>query len=174
MDLPGLGKDVVRRLTAPFRHSNIICALAEVEQVPNPDSRVRLIAERDRFGVPRVEVDWRLVEQDKLTIRKGLAALEARLGPSTVADVVHHPWIQTDNLQSFPGQDWAHHAGTTRMHDDPRKGVVDRDSRVHGMDNLYVTGCSVFPTEGMTPPTITIMALASRLAAHLRADMASA
>jgi len=60
-----------------------------------------------------------------------------------------------------------HHAGTTRMHDDPALGVVDRHARVHGTDNLYVAGASVFPTAGFANPVLTIVALALRLAAHL-------
>ena len=57
-----------------------------------------------------------------------------------------------------------HHMGTTRMHDDPQRGVVDRDCRVHSLENLYVAGSSVFPTGGYTNPTLTLVALASRLA----------
>jgi choline dehydrogenase-like flavoprotein len=58
--------------------------------------------------------------------------------------------------------------GTTRMAADPRQGVVDADCRVHGIDNLYVAGSSVFPTCGAANPTLTIVALALRLADHLR------
>ncbi len=61
-----------------------------------------------------------------------------------------------------------HQLGTTRMHVDPRQGVVDADGRVHGMSNLYVSGGSVFPTGGAAPPTLTIVALALRLAQHLK------
>jgi choline dehydrogenase-like flavoprotein len=62
-----------------------------------------------------------------------------------------------------------HHAlGTTRMHRDERRGVVDPDGRVHGTGNLYVTGGSVFPTGGYANPSLTIAALAIRLADHLR------
>ncbi len=61
-----------------------------------------------------------------------------------------------------------HHMGTTRMSDDPRTGVVDRDCRVHGFANLYVAGSSVFPTPGSGTPTMTIVALALRLADHLK------
>jgi choline dehydrogenase-like flavoprotein len=61
-----------------------------------------------------------------------------------------------------------HHLGTTRMHTDPAMGVVDGDCRVHGMSNLYITGGSVFPTGGYANPTLTIAALALRLAEHLR------
>jgi choline dehydrogenase-like flavoprotein len=54
------------------------------------------------------------------------------------------------------------------MADDPAHGVVDRDCRVHGLENLYVAGSSVFPTSGTAGPTLTIVALAVRLADHLR------
>jgi len=60
-----------------------------------------------------------------------------------------------------------HHSGTTRMADDPRRGVTDRDGRVFGVANLYVAGGSLFPTNGWENPTLTIVALALRLADHL-------
>jgi choline dehydrogenase-like flavoprotein len=64
--------------------------------------------------------------------------------------------------------------GTTRMHEDPARGVVDSRSRVHGMTNLYVTGSSVFPTgAGYANPTLTIVALTLRLAEHLRGELRS-
>jgi choline dehydrogenase-like flavoprotein len=60
-----------------------------------------------------------------------------------------------------------HHLGTTRMHADPRQGVVDPDCRVHSVDNLFIAGCSVFPTYGASNPTLSIVALALRLADKL-------
>jgi choline dehydrogenase-like flavoprotein len=57
--------------------------------------------------------------------------------------------------------------GTTRMDDDPTKGVVDRDCRAHGVDNLYVVGSSVFPVSASLAPTLTIVQLSLRLADHL-------
>ena len=56
---------------------------------------------------------------------------------------------------------------TTRMSDDPRHGVVDRDCRVHGTTNLFVGGSSVFATTGQCNPTYTIIQLALRLGNHL-------
>jgi choline dehydrogenase-like flavoprotein len=55
------------------------------------------------------------------------------------------------------------------MHADPTEGVVDPVGRVHGVANLYVAGSSVFPTAGFANPTLTIVALALRLADELRA-----
>jgi choline dehydrogenase-like flavoprotein len=65
-----------------------------------------------------------------------------------------------------------HHLGATRMHPDPTKGVVDADCRVHGVRNLYVAGSSVFPTYGCSNPTLTVVALALRLADHLNKQLA--
>jgi choline dehydrogenase-like flavoprotein len=64
------------------------------------------------------------------------------------------------------GSSW-HHMGTTRMHSDPKRGVVDGNCRVHGVSNLYIAGSSVFPTSGHANPTLTIVALALRLGDHL-------
>ena len=58
--------------------------------------------------------------------------------------------------------------GTTRMHAEPSRGVVDANSRVHGVPNLYIAGSSVFPTSGHANPTLTIVALSLRLSDHLR------
>ena len=66
-----------------------------------------------------------------------------------------------------------HHMGTTRMHEDPKRGVVDPDCRVHGIENLFVAGSSVFPTCGHANPTLTIVALTLRLADHIRSLAAS-
>ena len=62
-----------------------------------------------------------------------------------------------------------HHMGSTRMHEDPARGVVNAASRVHGLENLHVAGSSVFPTGGWANPTFTLVALSIRLADHLKA-----
>ena len=62
--------------------------------------------------------------------------------------------------------------GTTRMHEDPKQGVVDAEGRVHGLANLFVAGSSVFPTGGAANPTLTLVALALRLADRLKEEMA--
>lgn len=61
-----------------------------------------------------------------------------------------------------------HHMGTTRMHESPRRGVVDQNCRVHGTENLYVAGSSVFPTGGEVNATLTLIALAARLGTTLQ------
>jgi choline dehydrogenase-like flavoprotein len=77
-------------------------------------------------------------------------------------------------LASVPGPDgWgSHHMGTTRMHDDPKQGVVDANSKLHGVANLYVAGSSVFPTYGSSNPTLNLVALTLRLSNHLKTVLA--
>jgi choline dehydrogenase-like flavoprotein len=58
------------------------------------------------------------------------------------------------------------------MADDPKRGVVDRNCKVHGVENLYVAGSSVFPTSAASNPTLTIVALALRLAKHIKEELA--
>jgi choline dehydrogenase-like flavoprotein len=64
-----------------------------------------------------------------------------------------------------------HHMGTTRMHNNPKEGVVDSNSSVHGVENLYIAGSSVFPTGGYANPVLTITALTIRLADHIKLVM---
>jgi choline dehydrogenase-like flavoprotein len=45
---------------------------------------------------------------------------------------------------------------------------VDENCQVHGTGNLFVAGSSVFPTSGYANPTLTLVALAIRLADHLK------
>lgn len=61
-----------------------------------------------------------------------------------------------------------HQIGATRMHEDPKQGVVDPSQKLHGSPNFYIAGSSVFPTAGFGPPTLTIVAMCLRLADHLK------
>jgi len=58
------------------------------------------------------------------------------------------------------------------MHTDPRQGVVDENCRVHGVSNLFIAGSSVFPTVGYANPVLTLVALALRLADHVKGLLA--
>ena len=45
--------------------------------------------------------------------------------------------------------------------------MLDLDCRAHEVDNLYVTDASFFPSISAVNPTLTIVANALRVAAHL-------
>lgn len=137
-----------------------------MEQAPNPDSRVTLAAEHDVLGLPRARVDWRLTELDRHTTRTMTGVLDAELRRLGLARLRGTEWLDTDGWTDHV-EEACHHMGTTRMSTDPRTGVVDPDGRVHGVEGLYACGSSVFPTGGYANPTLTIVALALRLAEHL-------
>jgi choline dehydrogenase-like flavoprotein len=143
------------------------------EQAPNPDSRVRLGTERDALGLPRIELDWRLSELDKRSLQAGHEAVAEEFGRTGLGRLQIDEWLTADLTGWSPALDGGHHhMGTTRMSADPARGVVDADCRVHGIANLYVAGSSVFATSGSANPTLTIVALALRLAGHLQDRLA--
>lgn len=142
------------------------------EQVPDPDSRVRLSERRDHLGLPISEVDWRIGPQERES-QAALARLIAReferLGLPAVELI---DWARDGRPEAATFVDACHPTGTTRMAADPRQGVVDTDCGVHGVPGVYVAGSSVFPTAGHANPTLMIVALAIRLAHHLRRSLA--
>jgi choline dehydrogenase-like flavoprotein len=143
-----------------------------VEQAPNPNSRVRLAEGRDILGVPPAAIEWRLTDLDKYSIRRAHELIAAEVGRAGFGRFR----IELEDDEEVPLRDatgCCHHMGTTRMHNDPRLGVVDANSKVHGLANLYIAGSSVYPTTGFVSPTLTITALALRLADHLKDRLAS-
>ncbi len=163
---------IAARLFQPSALIKRVTMQAIVEPTPDPTSRVTLSDQRDELGMPRVRVDWRLDEQVKRTFDRTFALLAAELERIGVATVVLDPPIEgRDWPASFEREGSWHHMGTTRMHDSPRHGVVDRNCLVHGMTNLYIAGSSVFPTAGANYPSITLVALALRLADRLVCEL---
>jgi choline dehydrogenase-like flavoprotein len=137
------------------------------EQVPNPDSRVTLGTQTDALGVPRLHVDWRYSAQDTATVAEALAAFSEDLRASGAGTFEYAPQEVETEMTRY-GAYGGHHIGTARMGADARTSVVDANCRVHEADNLYIAGAAVFPTSSQANPTLTIVALALRLADHLR------
>ena len=144
------------------------------EAAPNPDSRVRLGDQLDALGMPRIALDWRLSELDKRSLLAAHQAVALELGRTGLGRLQIAEWLTADATSWSPTLEGGHHhIGTTRMSVDPSAGVVDAAARVHGIANLYVAGSSVFPTCGSANPTLTIVALALRLAAQLNERLAA-
>jgi choline dehydrogenase-like flavoprotein len=141
------------------------------EQAPNPDSRLTLSAERDRLGVPRLRADWRACEADTESLKRAYALLAGALERTGTGRLEYEPGAVVRQALK-EGAYGGHHIGAARMADDPRRGVVDADCRVHGVENLYVASSAVFPTSGQANPTLTILALAFRLVDHLKQRLA--
>ncbi|MCY4019990.1 MAG: GMC oxidoreductase [Chloroflexi bacterium] len=146
------------------------------EQAPDEESRVLLDPDQEDpiFAQPVAHVDWRLNDADKRSARR---ALEITLDYLYRHGAVSHEMI-TD--VSGGAEDWTlpphegaletgdHHMGALRMSATPDDGIVDINSRLHSVDNLYIAGSAVFPSGGYANPTLTIVALALRLADHLK------
>jgi choline dehydrogenase-like flavoprotein len=168
----GLGdlSAAARARLRPDPARSVLAMRAQAEQAPNPNSRVALGTRRDRFGLPVARVDWRPTASDRDSIRASQKAVDTALRTAGLGRVEfmlgdeHPPTLLEGNF---------HHLGATRMHTDPAMGVVDADCRVHGVSNLYVAGSSVFPSYGCSNPTLTVVALALRLADHLKKQLAA-
>ncbi|WP_299958621.1 FAD-dependent oxidoreductase [uncultured Modestobacter sp.] len=136
-----------------------------LEQAPNPESRLRLGARRDALGMRELEIDWQLSPLDHESFGRLQGLLTDAFARAGLGELDFGP----DELTLADAGDANHHIGATRMAARPEEGVVDRDCRVFGTDNLYIATASVFPTGECATPTFTIAALARRLSAHLLA-----
>jgi choline dehydrogenase-like flavoprotein len=169
-------RTVMRSRRSPFLKSGadlpIKAAALDVllEQVPNPTSRVTLSDEKDALGLNRLALDWQFTDVERRTYQHAIEMAALEFGRLALGRV---------KIKPLPNDGWPddllganHHIGTTRMSDDPKTGVVDRNCRVHGVNNLYIAGSSVFPTSTFANPTLTITAMSLRLADELRKQTA--
>jgi choline dehydrogenase-like flavoprotein len=137
----------------------------QLEQLPSGAGRVELAAARDNLGRRKARVRWRVGDETRRTQRR-FHELVAESVAATGIGRLESPLLAETAPRPTYG-DAGHPMGATRMSADPARGVVDAEGRVHGLENLYVAGASVFPTSGHANPTLTLVALAFRLAAHL-------
>ncbi|MBR8060403.1 GMC oxidoreductase [Burkholderia dolosa] len=145
---------------------DVIC-----EQPPLRDNRVTLSSRCDRLGLPVAHVTWEpggLMKEAVVTFAR---LLESDLREAGIRGFELRREISAGDVSGIALHDMAHTAGTTRMGRDPATSVVDANCRVHDVDGLYVAGASVFPTSGHANPTMVIMALAIRLADHLKSRL---
>ncbi|WP_294195181.1 GMC family oxidoreductase [uncultured Sphingomonas sp.] len=137
------------------------------EQSPNWDSRVALSSDRDALGMRRLRVDWRVASADFDSARATYRLIRDELA-RTGAGTLDYDEDALEQVLLDSGAYGGHHSGTTRMADHVRDGVVDRDCQVHGVAGLYVASAAVTPTSSQANPTLTAIALALRLADHLK------
>jgi choline dehydrogenase-like flavoprotein len=141
-----------------------------IEQAPNPRSQVTIDKEKDELGMPRAALNWELTEIDKRSIRALYLLIGQQLGITRLGRVKMMDYLDDENDKTWPtftGGGW-HHMGTTRMHEDPKQGVVDANCQVHGINNLFVAGSSCYTTGGAVNPTLTLIALSLRVSDRVR------
>ncbi|MFK0164981.1 GMC oxidoreductase [Rhizobium sp. NPDC090279] len=169
----GLYDRLVRKRGLPHRSTELRFDVM-VEQQLNPESRITLTEQRDRFDQPLPRINWKIGQREIDSVKRlaGLIANEfVRVGLPTpqLPD-----WIAAEEGTLPVFMDMAHPSCTTRMGTDPRTSVVDIDAMVHGIDGLFIAGSSVFPTPGHANPTLMLLALSIRLADHLKQRHAAA
>lgn len=153
--------------------ANLFSLDFHAEQAPKPESRVTLGNARDALGMPQLLVDWRYCDLDVRTVATGFALLRQEFVESGLGDLkLEQSESDVEAVVRRDGAYGGHHIGTARMGDSRATGVVDANCRVFGVSNLYIAGSSVFPTSSQANPTLTIVALALRLADHLHARAA--
>ncbi len=144
------------------------------EQAPNPESRVSLSNSRDALGQRRLLIDLRYGEADARSVLRTHAVMEQRLAAAGLARIEYKvPEGRRVEAVLAQASDGFHQIGIARMANDPRNGVVGTDARVHGVSNLFLAGSAIFPSSSQANPTLTAVALAARLSAHLKRTLPS-
>ena len=139
-----------------------------LECIPSAENRVVLCDQKDRFNRAQARLISHLADQDLDSAYRFHSYLNNIFQKTGTGQLIFFDEI----FDWRSNTETAHHpSGTTRMHDDPTRGVVDKNCQVHGLDNLFIAGSSVFPTVGYANPTLTIVALAVRLAKHLKQQL---
>jgi choline dehydrogenase-like flavoprotein len=135
------------------------------DQFPIPDNRLSRSVNRDRYGVPLLDIHWRFSEADRQSVMTFLERLERAF---FAQDIGRIDWSILKNTTDWPLTSLhSHFLGGTRMGHDPRTSFTDKYGRVRGAGNLYIAGPSLFPSYGFANPVMTIVALSLRTAEHL-------
>jgi choline dehydrogenase-like flavoprotein len=143
----------------------------QAEQTPHRDSRVALLNDVDSFGIRRVVLDFRYHDSDISGIAKAHRILGSYLRQHDVGELAFHRNDIDADIREQIQPAGGHFIGTARMANKPEDGVVNPDCCVFGTRNLFVASSAVFPTSSHANPTLTIVALAVRLADHLKKEI---
>ncbi len=170
--LPGLGKlvfEIIGRIAKFQPRSKKFILRAFLDQYPDRENRIKLSSEKSEDGTYKAEIVWRFSDEDKQSVLKFFAELDTVLRGQNIGEVEY------SGLEKQ--KDWplvgihSHFMGSTRMGHDPKTSVTDSNAKVHGSDNLYIAGPSLFPTYGFANPFLTLSALSLRLADHLLSEI---
>jgi len=171
--VPGIGLlafEAIGRLGRFQRKARKFILRAFLDQYPNPENRVLLSRSLDAHGMPKADVKWTWTEQDRESVLGFFRLMDGDIAARRIGRIDYSGLEKTSEWPLIGIH--SHFMGTTRMGDDPRASVTNKDCRVHGSDNLYVAGPSLFPAYGYANPVYTIGALSLRLADHLKEKLA--
>jgi choline dehydrogenase-like flavoprotein len=151
-----------------YKHKARIKLIMMMEQEPTPDSFISLSDKKDLHGTRQALIHWKITRKTWDSVLHLSDVVSKEMQRLSLGKVTLHNHVRADN------PDWEscltdvnHHMGGARMSATPAEGVVDTDLKVWAHDNLYVCSTSVFPTVSHSNPTLTLLALAERLAGQL-------
>ena len=167
---PGYGKKIANMDFVSDIKCGNIALLLEEEAIEN--NKIILDEDKDTFGIPKVKLFYK---QTELSIKTAKLFMEEfanlcrknDLGRIAIKDSIY-------NLEKLELLEGYHQMGGTRMGTDKKNSVVNKDLKVHDINNLYISGSSNFVTGGYTNPTFTIIQLAIRLAEKISERIYSA
>ena len=161
---PEYGKKLARMLLINDLYCENI--FMQLEEEPNENSKIVLDYEKDDFGIPRVKLFYKKSYHSLISAKlfleefANLCRIED-LGRIAIIDNIY-------NLEGFELIGDGHHLGGTKMGIDKFDSVVDKNLKIHNINNLYIGGSSCFVTSGYTNPTFTIIQLAIRLSEKIK------
>ena len=136
------------------------------EQEPLPSNKISLDKNSDPFGIPYAYLNWKISDKLKKTAQDNLVSLGKFLIKQNLGRISIDEYIFEEKFDYIFGG--AHPMGGTRMGKNSKTSVVDSNLKVHSINNLFITGSSVFPTSGHGHPTYTIVSLSLRLGDHIK------
>lgn len=166
--LPGLGKIVYEAMgrIAKFQpRSKKFILRGFLDQYPERENRIMLSSDKKEDGTQQVDIQWRFSDKDKESVMRFFSHFDKMVRKYNIGQV------EFSGLEKL--DDWplvcihSHFMGTTRMGEDKKTSVTDKNARVHSSKNLYLAGPSLFPAYGYANPFLTITALSLRLGDHL-------
>ena len=125
----------------------------DVEQPAKAETRICLAESKDALGLRKARVEWTVGAEERDAVKRYVPVIRAeleRLGMGPAG------WSEAVEAGEFAFADTFHPMGGLRMGNDARTSVVDTDLRVHGMGNLYVASCAVYPVGGEFEPYVYV------------------
>ncbi len=147
---------------------NLLCGItlsSSWEQNPQLENKITLSSSKDFTGIPLIKLNYQLSDQTLKTAKEMVNQIGNYFIDKDLGRIGADKTI--DDSSSFISDAGYHHIGGTIMGSNKNTSVVDKNLKLHDIENLYICGSSVFPTGGHANPTLSIVQLSLRLGEHL-------
>ena len=167
---PEYGKKIARTVfKKDLKCGNIFMNL---EEPPDQNNKITLdLVEKDSLGIPRVNLYYKKSKDTLYTAKIFLEEFGNLCRKEDIGRIALKENIY--KLEGFQTIDNHHHLGGTRIGQNENTSVVNKDLKIHNINNLYVNGSSNFVTAGYTNPTFTIVQMALKLSEHITKEVLS-